>query len=179
MITILNREIPNQIDELTIEQFEAITDINNNQELDPIDKHLQVFAYLGIPESEFWDTDVADFVEMVREFNSLDKDMDYPVVEELEIEGYTYKAEMKLTVRDTKLIEKIALRKEKGYVSEMLAVMFKRVDLSNTEHYTDAHIKQKARLIRKLNAGISIPYMLFIANKVNGQAAQSVESSKS
>jgi hypothetical protein len=51
MITILNREIPNQLEELTIEQFEAITDINNNQELDPIDKHLQVFAYLGIPES--------------------------------------------------------------------------------------------------------------------------------
>lgn len=184
MITILNREIPNQIDELTIEQFEAITDINNNQELDPIDKHLQVFAYLGIPESEFWDTDVADFIAIVKDFNSLDKDNDYPVVEELEIEGYTYKAEMKLTVRDTKLIEKIALRKDKGYVSEMLAVMFKRVDLSNTEHYTDAHIKQKARLIRKLNASIAMPYLIYIAEKIakqvkNGQAAQSVESSKS
>jgi len=177
MITILNREIPNQIDELTIEQFEAITEINNNKDLDPIDKHLQVFAYLGIPEVDFWDTDVSDFIEIVKDFNSLDKDMDYPVVEELEIEGYTYKAEMKLTVRDTKLIEKIALKKDKGYVSEMLAVMFKRVDLSNTEHYTDAHIKQKAKLIRKLNAAISVPYMLFIANKVNGQATQSVESS--
>lgn len=180
MITILNRDIPNQLEELTIEQFEVITEINNNQELDPIDKHLQVFAYLGIPESEFWDYDVADFVGMVKEFNSAER-KEYPVVEELEIDGYIYKAQMKLTVRDTKMIEKVALRKEKGYISEMLAIMFKREDLTPTEHYTDAHIKQKAKLIRKLNAAISIPYMMFIAQKIgqqaNDQATEAVEPS--
>jgi hypothetical protein len=182
MITILNKEIPNQLEELTIEQFEAITDINNNHELDPIDKHLQVFAYLGIPESEFWDYDVAEFVGMVKQFNSAER-KDYPVVEELEIEGYTYKAQMKLTVRDTKLIEKITLKKEKGYISEMLAVMFKRTDLTPAEHYTDAHINHKAKLIRKLNAAISIPYVMFIAQKIgqqaNDQASEAVESSNS
>jgi hypothetical protein len=182
MITILNKEIPNQLEELTIEQFEAITDINNNQELDPIDKHLQVFAYLGIPESEFWDYDVAEFVGMVKQFNSAER-KDYPVVEELEIEGYTYKARMKLTVRDTKLIEKITLKKEKGYISEMLAIMFKREDLTAAEHYAEAHIKQKAKLIRKLNAAISIPYVMFIAQKIgqqaNDQASEAVESSNS
>ena len=181
MITILNREIPNQIDELTIEQFEAITEINNDPNLDPIDKHLKVFAYLGIPESEFWDYDVADFVVMVKDFNSMDQ-KDFPVVEELELDGYIYRAEMRLTVRDTKMIEKIALHKVKGYISEMLAIMFKREDLTPTEHYTDAHIKQKAKLIRKLNANISIPYIMFIANKIgqqvkNDTATQAVEPS--
>ena len=181
MITILNREIPNQIDELTIEQFEAITEINNDPNLDPIDKHLKVFAYLGIPESEFWDYDVADFVVMVKDFNSMDQ-KDFPVVEELELDGYIYRAEMRLTVRDTKMIEKIAMTKPKGYISEMLAIMFKREDLTPTEHYTDAHIKQKAKLIRKLNANISIPYIMFIANKIgqqvkNDTATQAVEPS--
>jgi hypothetical protein len=181
MITILNREIPNQIDELTIEQFEAITEINNDPNLDPIDKHLKVFAYLGIPESEFWDYDVADFVVMVKDFNSMDQ-KDFPVVEELELDGYIYRAEMRLTVRDTKMIEKIALTKPKGYISEMLAIMFKREDLTPTEHYADAHIKQKAKLIRKLNANISIPYIMFIANKIgqqvkNDTATQAVEPS--
>lgn len=183
MITILNREIPNQIKELTIEQFEAITEINNDPNLDPIDKHLKVFAYLGIPESEFWDHDVADFIEIVHQFNTMDKDIDYPVVEELELDGYIYRAEMRLTVRDTKLIEKIALTKPKGYVSEMLAIMFKREDLTPTEHYADAHIKQKAKLIRKLSADISIPYIIFIANKIGTQVkndtpTQAVESSQ-
>lgn len=183
MIKILNRDIPNQIDELTIEQFESITEINNNPELDPIDKHLQVFAYLGIPESEFWDYDVADFVNIVREFNNMDQ-KEFPVVEELELDGYLYKAQMKLTVRDTKMIEKVALTKPKGYISEMLAIMFKREDLTPTEHYADAHIKQKAKLIKKLSADISIPYIMFIANKIGQQAkndtpTQAVEPSNS
>ena len=182
MITILNREIPNQLEELTIEQFEAISDINNDTNLDPIDKHLKVFAYLGIPESEFWDYDVANFVDVVKQFNSSEH-KDYPTVEEIELEGYVYKAQMKLTVRDTKLIEKITIKKEKGYISEMLAVMFKREDLTSAEHYTDAHIKHKAKLIRKLNAAISIPYIMFIAQKIsqqaNDQATAELEPSQS
>jgi hypothetical protein len=32
---------------------------------------------------------------------------------------------LKLTVRETKLIEKIAIHKQKGYISDMMAVMFK------------------------------------------------------
>jgi hypothetical protein len=127
-----------------------------------------VFTYLGIPESEFWDYDVADFVNVVKEFNSLDQ-KEYETVEELELEGYIYRAQMKLTVRDTKMIEKIALHKQKGYVSEMLAVMFKREDLTPAEHYTDAHIKHKAKLIRKLMANVAIPYLMFIAEKISQQ----------
>ena len=168
MITILNREIPNQVDELTIEQFETITDINNDTTLDPIDKHLKVFGYLGIPENEFWDTDVAEFVNIVKDFNTMEQ-KDFPIVEEVEIEGYIYKAEMRLTVRDTKMIEKVALHKNKGYISEMLAIMFKREDLTPAEHYADAHIKQKAKLFRKLNAALCIPYIMFIAQKIGQQ----------
>ena len=69
MVKILGREIPNKIEELTIEQFEAITDINNNKELDPVDRHLQIFEYLGIPEKEFFDFDISDFIDIVKELN--------------------------------------------------------------------------------------------------------------
>jgi hypothetical protein len=182
MINILGRDIPNALDELNIEQFETITEINNNQELDPIDKHLKIFEYLGIPEREFWDYDVADFIDIVKQFNNI-KQVEYPTIDILEIDGYTYKAEMKLTVRDTKMIEKIALKRDKGYVSEMLAVMFKREDLSNTEHYTDAHIKHKAKLFKQLSADISVPYLIFITNKINkqveAQATKELEPSNS
>jgi len=168
MITILGREIPNRLDELTIEQFENITELSNNKEIDPIDRHLQIFASLGIPEKEFFDYDVADFIELVKEFNSAPK-IEYPTIENLEVEGYNYTAKMKLTVRDTKLIEKIAINKPKGYVSEIAAIMFKRDDLTPAEHYADAHIKHKANLFKKLKANIAIPYLMFIATKINHQ----------
>ena len=170
MVTILNREIPNRIEELTIEQFEAITDINNNKEIDPIDRHLQVFEYLGIPESEFFDYDIADFIEIVKEFNTMPTPMGkIEPVGTLELDGYTYTAQLKLTVRETKIIEKIAIHKQKGYISDMMAVMFKADHLTNAEHYAEAHLKLKAKHIRKLKAEICIPYIMFVANKIKKQ----------
>jgi len=50
MISIFDREIPNKMDELTIEQFEKISQILNNQEFDNIEKYVEMFKYLGIEE---------------------------------------------------------------------------------------------------------------------------------
>jgi hypothetical protein len=168
MITILGRDIPNHLDELTVEQFEVITELSNNKELDAVDKHLQIFASLGLAESEFYDVDVADFIEFTNQFNTI-PDIEYPTISQIELAGYSYTAEMKLTVRDTKLIEKIAIHKPKGYISDVLAIFFKRDDLTSTEHYADAHLKLKAKLIKELKANIAIPYLLFITNKLAKQ----------
>ena len=170
MVTILGREIPNKIEELTIEQFESITDINNNKELDPVDRHLQIFEYLGIPEKEFFDFDIADFIDIVKEFNTapeLTNHMD--PIGTIELDGFTYTAELKLTVRETKLIEKIAIHKQKGYISDMMAVMFKADHLTIAEHYSEAHLKLKSKHIRKLKAELCIPYIMFVANKIKKQ----------
>ena len=168
MITILGRDIPNHLDELTIEQFEVITELSNNKELDAVDKHLQIFASLGIAESEFHDVDVADFIEYTNQFNTI-PEVDYPTISQIELAGYNYTAEMKLTVRDTKLIEKIAINKPKGYISDVLAIFFKRDDLTSTEHYAEAHLKLKAKLIKELKANVAIPYLLFITKKLAKQ----------
>jgi hypothetical protein len=168
MITILGRDIPNQLDELTIDQFEIITELSNNKELDAVDKHLQIFASLGLAESEFYDVDVADFIEYTNQFNTI-PEIEYPTISNIELAGYSYTAEMKLTVRDTKLIEKIAINKPKGYISDVLAIFFKRDDLTSTEHYAEAHLKLKAKMIKELKANIAIPYLLFITNKLAKQ----------
>jgi hypothetical protein len=168
MITILGRDIPNHLDELTVEQFEVITELSNNKELDAVDKHLQIFASLGLAESEFYDVDVADFIEFTNQFNTI-PEIEYPTISQIELAGYSYTAEMKLTVRDTKLIEKIAIHKPKGYISDVLAIFFKRDDLTSTEHYAEAHLKLKAKLIKELKANIAIPYLLFITNKLAKQ----------
>ena len=168
MITILGRDIPNTLEELTIDQFENITELSANSTIDPVDKYLQIFGSLGLEESLFYDVDIADFIEFTQKFNDLPT-IDYPTVSEIELAGYSYTAEMKLTVRDTKLVEKIAIAKPKGYISEILAIMFKRDDLTNAEHYADAHLKLKAKLIKELKANIAIPYLLFIAKKLSKQ----------
>ena len=178
MINLFGKEIPSKMDELTLEQFQKISAIHNNDEYDTLEKHCKVFEYLGITEEEM-DVDFDLFLANVKEFNNNNYDKKDPV-EEIEIDGYTYKAEMKLSVKDSRIVEKIVKKDNKEYISDIMALMFKRTDLSNTEHYDPAHLKHKAKLFSKLKADISIPYLTFVTYKITShaesQATKAVES---
>jgi hypothetical protein len=50
MVEILGKEIPNEMNEMSIQQFEEITEIHANDKLDVIEKHLEVFKFMGVPE---------------------------------------------------------------------------------------------------------------------------------
>jgi hypothetical protein len=104
-------------------------------------------------------------------------------VTSIEVDGYTYEAQLKLSVKETKLIEKIVNSKPNHYISDIMAIMFKRTDLSNTEHFTDAHLKHKAKLFRTQKAELCVPYIVFVTEKIaeyaQANTAQGVESSQS
>jgi hypothetical protein len=52
-------------------------------------------------------------------------------------------------------------------MSEIAAVLLKRSDLTNKEHYETAHIKQKAKLIKEnLLASDVIPHIVFATNGI-------------
>ena len=174
MIKLFGKEIPSKMDELTVEQFQKISAIHNNEEYDTLEKHCKVFEYLGITEEEM-DVDFEVFLENVKEFNKgnfTKKD----TVEEIELEGYTYKADMKLSVKDSRIVEKIIKKDNKEYISDIMALMFKRTDLSNTEHYDPAHLKHKSKLFSKLKADISIPYITFVTYKITNHAERELAS---
>jgi hypothetical protein len=168
MIELFGKEIPSKMDELTLEQFQKISAIHNNEEYDTLEKHCKVFEYLGVTEEEM-DVDFDLFLANVKEFNNNNYDKKDPV-EEIEIDGYNYKAEMKLSVKDSRIVEKIVKKDNKEYISDIMALMFKRTDLSNTEHYDPAHLKHKAKLFSKLKADISIPYLTFVTYKITNHA---------
>lgn len=169
MVKILDKEIPNQLKELTVQQFEDITSIHAQQDLDAIEKHLKVFELFGITENDFEDTTIEEFKKYVKEFNNL---KGKPQLQSnIELDGYNYTAfegdEFKLSVRDTKHIEKVMHSKHKGYLSEMLAILFKRDDLTKAEHYDSAHIKHKAKMIRELKAELAVPFLVEIGQKLS------------
>ena len=172
MIKLFGKEIPSKMDELTLEQFQKISAIHNNEEYDTLEKHCKVFEYLGITEEEM-DVDFDLFLANVKEFNNNNYDKKDPV-EEIEIDGYIYRAEMKLSVKDSRIVEKIVKKDNKEYISDIMALMFKRTDLSNTEHYDPAHLKHKAKLFSKLKADISIPYLTFVTYKITNHAESQV-----
>ena len=114
MIKLFGKEIPSKMDELTLEQFQKISAIHNNEEYDTLEKHCKVFEYLGITEDEM-DVDFDLFLANVKEFNNNNYDKKDPV-EEIEIDGYIYRAEMKLSVKDSRIVEKIVKKDNKVYM---------------------------------------------------------------
>jgi len=46
MIQMFGVEIPNHLNELTVQQFDELNKIENNQELDTIEKWIEKFIYL-------------------------------------------------------------------------------------------------------------------------------------
>jgi hypothetical protein len=174
MVTILDKKIPNQLKELTVQQFEDITSIHAMKELDVIEKHLKVFELFGIAEDDFSDTSIEEFQKYVHDFNSIKGKP--KLKSSIEIDDYKYIAfegdEFKLSVKDTKHIEKVMNSRHKGYISEVLAILFKREDLTKAEHYAEAHIKHKAKMIRELKSELAVPFLVEIGLKLSKEVKQ-------
>ena len=62
-------EIPNHLNELTVQQFDELNKIENNQDLDTIEKWIEKFIYLGVPDKAFDKMELDDFTNYIKEFN--------------------------------------------------------------------------------------------------------------
>ena len=167
MIKLGTKELPNLSSELTVKQFSKVNEILA-QQIEPIEKWYQIFESLGAIESEIDDMDFNQFKEVIKEFNTAEN-KDTEIVQTLEIDGYTYKAfetEFKISIKDLKKIEKAVAEKPYHYIADMLAVVYKRTDLTNAEHYENAHIKHKAKLFSELKANIALPIVWHVAKKL-------------
>jgi len=177
MIKIKEYEVKNSIEELTIEQFEEVSRITNDLGLDYVEKQLKLFSFLGVPEEVLDALTIPELKEAVKEFNDV-PNKKYPFVQELEIDGYIYKAyegeDFIINAKDFSLIEK-KIKKQESYISYLMAVIFKRTDLTKTEHYESAHLKLKEKLFRKLPAATSVAYLTAISKEVVNVSNAKVE----
>jgi len=168
MIKINENEVPNTVEELTVAEFEEVAAIQQDQELDFLDKQIKLFTYLGVPEEELDNMEIVEFRNHVKAFNDVEP-KEYPFLAEVEIEGFVYRAyedEFKLPIRDLKHIENKVKKSPSKYMAYMLAVIFKREDLTKVEHYDNAHLKLKEKLFSKLPAAVAVPYVTHIGKEL-------------
>lgn len=175
MIKLGSKELPNLSSELTVKQFSKLNEILAKQ-IEPIEKWYQIFESLGAIETEIDDLDFEQFKNLIKEFNSAEN-KDTEIVQFLEVDGYTYKAydtEFKISIKDLKKIEKAVAEKPYHYIAEMLAVVYKRTDLTTAEHYENAHLKHKAKLFSELKANVALPIVWHVAKKLT-ETAEKIE----
>lgn len=153
-------EIPNRLDEMTISQWEGVNLIMGSDDT-TISKYLKVFTSFGVKESEFDDLQISEFSKMIKEYNDIPNEQ-IDLVKTITIDGYTYesyKDEFVISVKDLKNIEQAFQSGTTDRMAFMVAVLFKRTDLSNTEHYAPAHIKHKVKLFGKQKASLAMPFV--------------------
>lgn len=165
MIQIFGTEIPNQLNELTVEQFDHLNKIENNTELDTIEKWIEKFIYLGVQEKAFDNMELDEFANYIKEFNKSDIPSTEKVTK-IVIDKYTYETSENIGVKDLGMIEKIYRSQDDNFTAHTLSILFKRTDLTRTEHYAPAHLKLKVGLMKKQSAEIAFPYILDILQKI-------------
>lgn len=160
-------DVKSNVNELTIAEYEKISNINAKSDVDTIDKWFKILIELGLPNDVIDDIDVDELVNIISELDLSEIEIEYK--NEIEIDGYKYICELKedgtpkITGRIFKELEK-AVKKD-NYISIIMAILFKREDLTINEHYNSEHIEYKAKLFKDLNASMSIPYIFHIADK--------------
>lgn len=145
-----------------ISEYESVSTLLNNSELDEFDKYYQLFILLGVDEDILDNLDTIEFFDIIKTYlnNNLSTG---PLTKELVVNGRTYQSfdeKFYINVRDMKAIERFIKNNPDVFIGELMAILFKDVELSKTEHYIDAHIKHKAKLFREnITLDIAIPFI--------------------
>ena len=177
MIEIRGHAVPNTTEEITVKDFDAISVIDSDQDKGVIEKWVEKFCHFGVPEEAFDDMSVDELVGHTEAFNS-GFEVPEKHITEVEIDGFKYAAPDILGAKDVSLIEK-AMNKDKSSIGRMtLAIVFKREDLSRTEHYTDAHIKQKAKLFADQPCKLVLPYLTDVMNSLLRSTEETLEDAE-
>ena len=177
MITFKEYQLKNSLHEFTIEEYEKVTEILSNEELVNIEKYIDILLCLGLPENVLDEMTDDEFFNIINSFTFSIKSGMAPSIE---IEGYEYVAytedTFKLKVKDLSLIEKAIVDTPNNYLSRAMAVIFKRADLTRVEHYSEAHLKEKTKLFKKVSAAIAFPYLIHLTEKLNSKLNAEVSS---
>ena len=172
MIRVKSTEIKNLPRELTIDEFEDISRILNDVSILEIEKYSRVFGYLGADRKDLNDLGFKEFGDLVKEFNEI-AEIKRGMTQKIEIGGYIYKSyedgeDFKLMVRDMAIIERIVSESPERHLAEIVAVLFKREDLTASEHYDKTHVKHKAKLIREegIDAELAMPFIVIVTSQL-------------
>lgn len=171
-------EIRTSLKEMNIKEFEKISDIMNDNTKLSIEKYIDILEALGTPEEVINQITDDELFAIIKDFGNYEYEDTLPQAVQAE-DGYYYEAypiggEFVLKAIDMAKIEK-AFKSSKDTFSTIVATVFKRSDLTNKEHYADAHIKHKKSIVKNWNAAHFYPYIVYLTKKVNANLSKKIE----
>lgn len=156
--------IKQSAEEFTIGEYENVAAILNNDDINEVERFSQAFVMLGMNEDLLDSFDAFAFFKLIGKFKDYQMEVgEFSQI--IEVNGRTYESfkdgnEFYFSVKDMRLIEEYVKKNPTFFIAEIIAILFKDVELTKTEHYDDAHIKHKAKLFRKeITYDIALPFI--------------------
>jgi hypothetical protein len=164
-------EVKSQLSELNLKEYEIVQATLNRNDIEYFEKFMLVIEHLGVPMHYVEQMDMDSYINFIEIFTNSEAEPQF--IRKIELEGYEYVGieegldKPKFTPNTIRLIERYMKKSPEKYFAEILAVFFKRTDLTAKEHYTESHLKYKANLFRQhLNANVAIPYIYFASESL-------------
>jgi hypothetical protein len=159
--------IKNNISELSLGEFSKLNTVLTDETNDNVLRWCNVLELLGLPEEVIDELSINELSTYIQ--NAFKDNVGDNINPIIEIDGYTYECKMdgdvpKINVNDLKWIEKMI---ERG-PNHLIAVIFKRTDLTKKEHFDKSHIELKSKLFAEhMPASQALFFLIHITNEIN------------
>lgn len=161
-------EVKNKLDEILIGDFENIISIMNTKK-NYIDRWSEIFIILGLPQEVVDNMDSSDFINVIREID-IDTNVEVELHKEITIDDILYQLkhdEVKISVKEMRIIEKFIIENESKYIGDIMAVLYRNEKSDDIINYDLTHIKYKAKLFREnITVDKSLPFLKYLSTKI-------------
>lgn len=175
MINIKTNEKEYQIKEyyeLTLNEFNKVNEILNKENISSYEKYYNMYEFLGL--NELLDVITVDqFTQLTKEYLNVERTSE--LKKSFIIDGFEYRLcedneDFFIKTPDFIAIESIVKRQMKFDPIYAIAILYKRTDLTKTEHKDSAHINHKYQLFKdKIIVKDVIQIIGILSNVLNKQ----------
>lgn len=174
MITIQGVDYPIKPSEMTLKQWTDVSFLIQKFEKEPIMQLEGVLKSIGVPG------EVIDTVEL-----SMSKELSAEMVEDAseyqlhdEVDGYKLNLDLPLNIKLSKKIDHIGKNFFDNPTVAVLAFFYRDENLTDAEHYEDAHIKHKMKKFKNMPAKTFIVATGLIMEFLTMKTTELVDESK-
>lgn len=160
----MNIQIPISHSEITNEKFERIIDIYTKEFDSELDRYVSLASVItGLSIDEIEDLDFEQLNDIIFKINQIDiLNYESELKEKITIDGVEYgkKSSASFTVKETILLQQIFIKKEIGYLNEILAVIYHPIlDGQVKFDYSDKAIAERKDKFKDLTIDIVSPLL--------------------
>lgn len=172
-------DIKTSLTDMTIGEFERVSEILQDNTLDNIERYFKLLKYLGVPDHELDHISDQDFFAIVGSFDKLG--VTDHLVPSFQYDDVTYVAhsgEFTLKAKDLMYIEK-RVKENTAFFAYAIAILFKPEGMDSSLAYAPKVVEQRVKIAKNLNAAEFYSYIIYLTTTLAAKTSTLVAEQNS